>query len=77
MPIATVVGYSRAVNAESPMSHPQRFIASGCDKDALESVRSDWKIRNQGIGLRDVRYLRTSFTSSLSKKESIGRLLIV
>lgn len=55
VPIAAVVGYSRAVNVESPMSHPQRFVASGCDKDRLESVRSDWKIRNQGIGLRDVR----------------------
>ncbi|KAI9285257.1 hypothetical protein BC943DRAFT_323905 [Umbelopsis sp. AD052] len=55
IPIATVVTYSRAVNAETSLTHPQRFVASGCDKEALESVQSEWKIRNQGIGLRDVR----------------------
>ncbi|KAG2172557.1 hypothetical protein INT44_002572, partial [Umbelopsis vinacea] len=44
-----------AVNAETSLTHPQRFVASGCDKEALESVQSEWKIRNQGIGLRDVR----------------------
>ncbi|KAJ2962677.1 hypothetical protein NQZ79_g2258 [Umbelopsis isabellina] len=54
VPIVTVVGYSRVVNAESAMSHPQRFISSSGDKEALELVRSEWKIRNHGIGLRDV-----------------------
>ncbi|KAG2175482.1 hypothetical protein INT43_001129 [Umbelopsis isabellina] len=55
VPIVTVVGYSRVVNAESAMSHPQRFISTSGDKEALELVRSEWKVRNHGIGLRDVR----------------------
>lgn len=40
-------------------SHPLKYVPSGepgYDSANLDRIRADWRHRNNGIGLRDVRY---------------------
>ncbi|ORE06295.1 hypothetical protein BCV72DRAFT_250121 [Rhizopus microsporus var. microsporus] len=55
---ATVYTFSRLKAASIvPVSHPLVFVPSGepsFDSANLDRIRADWRLRNNGIGLRDV-----------------------
>lgn len=63
VPFSVVAGLAylsvHASKHRATTAHPLKFVPSGepsHDSEALERVRADWKRRNNGIGLRDVRY---------------------
>ncbi|KAI9248011.1 hypothetical protein BDA99DRAFT_525537, partial [Phascolomyces articulosus] len=48
------------LNNRKVSAQPLKFVPSGepsHDSENMERIRADWRERNRGIGLRDVRYL--------------------
>jgi hypothetical protein len=58
--VATTVYTVSKVKATSlGQSHPLKYVPSGepqYDSANLDRIRAEWRHRNNGIGLRDVRY---------------------
>jgi hypothetical protein len=56
---ATVYTVSKVKAAAVMAGHPLKYVPSGepsYDSANLDRIRADWRHRNKGIGLRDVRY---------------------